>query len=62
MKEENWHRRYAVILASQLPEETEEALAVLRLATKLVTGFLSGPSPMRKPPATVVRIGGGECA
>ena len=56
MKEENWHRRHAVMLASQLPEGTEDALAVLRLATELVTGFLSGPSPMKKP-ATVVRIG-----
>ena len=43
MKEENWHRRHAIQLASQLPEGTEDALAVLRLAAELVTGFLSGP-------------------
>jgi hypothetical protein len=42
MKEENWHRRHAIQLASQLSEGTEDALAVLRLATELVTGFLSG--------------------
>jgi hypothetical protein len=45
MKEQNWHRRHAVMLASQLPEETEDALAVLRLATELVTGFLAVDEP-----------------
>jgi hypothetical protein len=49
------------MLASQLPEDPEDALAVLRLATELVTGFLAGPGPVKKP-ATVVRIGGNECA
>ncbi|XIA66852.1 hypothetical protein ACFIOY_13710 [Bradyrhizobium sp. TZ2] len=62
MKEENWHRRHAVMLASQLPEETEDALAVLRLATQLVTGFLAGPSPMKKPASVAVLKGGDECA
>jgi|SRR5882724_10235606 len=61
MTEENWHRRHAVMLASQLLEATEDALAVLRLATELVTGFLDGPSATKKP-ATIVRIGGNECA
>jgi len=51
MKEENWHRRHAVMLASELPEETEDALAVWRLATELVTG----PSPMKRPAPVVVR-------
>jgi hypothetical protein len=45
MKEQNWHRRHAVMLASQLPEKTEDALAVLRLATELVTGFLAVDEP-----------------
>jgi hypothetical protein len=40
IKEKNWH---AVMLASQLPEETEDALLVLRLATELVTDFLAEP-------------------
>jgi hypothetical protein len=62
MKEQNWHSRHAVMLASQLPEETEDALAVLRLATELVTGFMAGPSPTKKQAPTVVRIGGNECA
>jgi hypothetical protein len=62
MKDENSHRRHAVMLASQLPEETEDALAVLQLATELVTGFLTGPSPTKKSAPIVVRIGGNECA
>jgi hypothetical protein len=49
MKEENWHRRHAIQLASQLSEGTEDAFAVLRLATELVTGFLSGPRPAGGP-------------
>jgi hypothetical protein len=51
-----------MILAGQLPENTEDALAVLRLATQLVTSFLAGPEPAKKPTPTVVRIGGNECA
>ncbi|XIA64308.1 hypothetical protein ACFIOY_36385 [Bradyrhizobium sp. TZ2] len=62
MKEENWHRRHAVMLASQLPEETEDALAVLRLATQLVTGLLAGPSLMKKRASVLVLKGGNECA
>jgi hypothetical protein len=55
MKEENWHRRHAVMLASQLPEKTEDALAVLRLATQLVTEFLAEDDPGQKP-APVVQL------
>lgn len=62
MKPENWHRRHAVMLASQLPEEAADALTVLRLATELVTGFLTGPEPTQKPAPVVVLIGGHECA
>jgi hypothetical protein len=50
------------MLASQLPDETEDALTVLRLATQLVTGFLAGPEPTQKPAPVVVLIGGNECA
>jgi hypothetical protein len=31
------------MLASQLPDNIEDALAVLRLAKEFVTGFLAGP-------------------
>jgi hypothetical protein len=32
-------------MTSQLPKETEDAIAVLRLATEFVTGYLAGPEP-----------------
>jgi hypothetical protein len=37
-------------------------LAVLRLATELVTGFLADPEPTQKPAPVVVLIGGNERA
>jgi hypothetical protein len=46
-----WHRRHAMMLASQLPENTADALIVLRLATVLVEGFLicsDKPEPAAK--------------
>jgi len=61
-KEENWHRRHAIMLAGQLPDDKEDALTVLRLATQLVTDFLVEPEPVRKPALVVVPIGGNECA
>jgi len=61
-KEESWHRRQAVMLASQLPEETEDALLVLRLATQLVTDFLTVDQPERKPAPVIALIGGNDCA
>jgi hypothetical protein len=60
MKEENWHRRHAIQLASQLPEGREDALIILDAARRLVTGFLADPETKKAP--VVVRIGGGECA
>jgi hypothetical protein len=57
MKPENWHRRHAVMLASQLPEETEDALTVLRLATQLVKGFLAerDRAPIAAPVFSIVQ-------
>lgn len=62
MKEQPWHRRHAIMLASQLPEGKDDALFVLDAARRLVTlpGFWDG-EPERKP-ATIVRIGGDESA
>jgi hypothetical protein len=62
MKVENWHRRHAIMLAGQLPDEKEDALAVLHLATQLVMDFLAEAEPAKKPALVVVPIGGGECA
>ena len=62
MKEQNWHRRHAIVLAGQLPEGKDDALLVLEAAKRLVTlpGFWDG-EPEKKP-AAVVRIAGNECA
>src|SRR5437016_4263003 len=49
-----WHRRHAVMLASQLPEGTADAVIVLRLAMELAEGFLDGPE--RPEPAKVLTI------
>jgi hypothetical protein len=46
-----WHRRHAVMLASQLPEAAADAVIVLRLTMELVEGFLAGDD---KPPAAKV--------
>ncbi|TYK98258.1 hypothetical protein E0F70_11635 [Streptococcus dysgalactiae] len=35
-KPRNWHRRQALAIAAQLPEETEDALEILRCAQQLI--------------------------
>ncbi|UQD95816.1 hypothetical protein [Bradyrhizobium japonicum] len=62
MKENSWHRRHAIQLASQLPDGNEDAMIILRLMARLVTDFLDAPEPTQKPAPVVVRIGGNECA
>jgi hypothetical protein len=42
---ENWRRRQAVQIVAQLPEDPEDALAVLELARSLVESFLIVPQP-----------------
>ena len=61
-EEEGWHRRQALMIASQLPENRGDALAVLRLATELVTDFLVEPEPGLKPATVISLVGGDECA
>lgn len=38
---EGWHRRHAIQLAAQLPEDPKDALIVLELARGLVETFLA---------------------
>ena len=40
MSNDRWLRRQAIQIASQLPEGRDDALAILRYASELVTGFL----------------------
>ena len=46
-----WHRRHAVMLASQLPENAADAVIILRLTPELAEGFLAGDD---KPPEAKV--------
>jgi hypothetical protein len=62
MKDDISHRRHAIQVVAALPEDSRDALAVLRLATELVTGFLADPEPTQKPAPVVVLIGGNERA
>jgi hypothetical protein len=55
-KIEGWHRRHAVMLASQLPEKHEDSLIILQLATQLVTDFLAEPEPDQKPAPVITLV------
>jgi hypothetical protein len=45
MKIEQWHRRQAITLASQLPDNPADALMVLQAARELVETFLQPDTP-----------------
>ena len=54
MKIEPWHRRHAPMLASQLPEKSDDAIIILRLAIELAEGFLADSD--KPEPAKVLTI------
>lgn len=54
-KIETWHRRHAVMLASQLPEDTTDAKLVLQAVQELVETFLM-QSPEGPPPDNVLTL------
>ncbi len=50
-----WHRRQALMLASQLPESTEDARMILRALEELLETFLSGgTAEAHLPPSNVL--------
>jgi hypothetical protein len=49
-----WHRRHAVMLASQLPEDVADSVIILRLTMELTEGFLTGDD--KPPPAKVLTL------
>jgi hypothetical protein len=57
MKIEQWHRRQALMLATQLPEGPGDALAVLDCVRELVATFLQSdmPEPAKAPVVTLIR-------
>lgn len=42
VKSDGWRRRHALQIVTQLPENHDDAIAVLELARELVDGFLVG--------------------
>jgi hypothetical protein len=57
MKIEQWHRRHALTLASQLPDGHDDALAVLGCVRELVVTFrdVDMPEPAKAPVVTLIR-------
>lgn len=53
----DWRRRHALQIAAQLPEDVEDALAVLDLARELVEKFLQVPVLSEPSTGKVVREG-----
>ncbi|QOZ17457.1 hypothetical protein XI02_22395 [Bradyrhizobium sp. CCBAU 21365] len=53
MKEQPWHRRHAVQLACQLPEDQEDALLIIR-ATERLIDFVAEPRLRPAPPISAV--------
>jgi hypothetical protein len=54
--EEPWHRRHAVSLACQLPENGEDAMIILEATIRLVREFMSGGPEPEKKLAPVIRL------
>jgi hypothetical protein len=50
-----WHRRMALTIASQLPDDVEDATIILELTRELLGAFISEPE-VKSP--VVVPIGG----
>jgi hypothetical protein len=52
---ENWHKRHALMLASQLPENASDANAVIRELQNLVDSWLHVGPEAAKVSVTVLR-------
>jgi hypothetical protein len=55
MTQQSWHRRHAIQLAAQLPDNIDDARAVIRYLTELLEDFLCrdespAPAPLRLVP------------
>jgi len=61
MRHQAWHKRHAIQLAAQLPENDDDALIVLGLTMRLVVTFMGDDDSVESRPAKVVPIGGGKC-
>lgn len=55
-KIEQWHRRQAIVLAGQLPDGQDDALAVLDCVRELVVTFLRSEESEPAPKAKVLSL------
>ncbi len=51
-----WHRRHAIHIASELPDDPEDALAVLAPTVELVEKFLMAPQTAIERPAVALSL------
>ncbi len=56
MKIEQWHRLHAMIIAGQLPDGPDDALAVIDYVRELVETFLHSETPEPAPKAKVLSL------
>jgi hypothetical protein len=56
---QGWHRRQALVLASQLPDNQHDALMVIEAARELVETFLAPESVESDSTCNVVPVGRG---
>lgn len=54
---QNWHRRQAMVLAGQLPENHTDALLVIQAVRELVETFLCKSEEPRSGPSNVLPFG-----
>ena len=57
MKIEQWHRRHAIMLAGQLPDKSDDSLAILECLREIVLTFLQvdTPEPAKEHVVTLIR-------
>ena len=53
---EPWHRRHAVSLAAQLPDDMDDALLILTLTINLVADFLHPKEKQRESEGNVIQL------
>ena len=53
---ENWHSRHALMIASDLPDNIEDARAVVRVLSEIVEGFFAEPQQRDVDGSNVVKL------
>jgi hypothetical protein len=53
----SWHRRQALMLATQLPENSADARLVIQAVTELLDTFMTEPADIADRPSNVVPFG-----